>query len=188
MNGEQLVEVLKEFEIRVGGATETQWKTKKEISPTILKNALRKFENQKLSSAVAPVVEFHKLNFDHGHNVDTLRRRIDDEVVIENLKRTPGIYAFYETQGRLVYVGKTEKNNLFQEMTQRYAGKKVPFRVLKGGKAKQENASIKDVATYFSAYKVHDHLISNVEALLTRIIINNASNLRVESFKGVGSR
>jgi len=185
MDGKQFVGILKEFGIRIGAVTEVQWRGKQEISPTILRNALHKFESQKLSAAVAPIVEFHKLNLDHGNNKDTLYTRIDDKSVVKDLQASAGIYAFYETQGRLVYVGKIEKNNLLQEMANRYAGKKVPFRVLKGGKAKREDARIKDVATYFSAYRIDVHLIANVEAFLTRLIINNASNLRVESFRGL---
>jgi hypothetical protein len=150
MDGKQFVGILKEFGIRIGAVTEVQWRGKQEISPTILRNALHKFESQKLSAAVAPIVEFHKLNLDHGNNKDTLYTRIDDKSVAN-----------------------------------RYAGKKVPFRVLKGGKAKREDARIKDVATYFSAYRIDVHLIANVEAFLTRLIINNASNLRVESFRGL---
>ncbi|PNE11861.1 MAG: hypothetical protein CR217_06665 [Beijerinckiaceae bacterium] len=78
--------------------------------------------------------------------------------------------------------GKDGKNTLFKEMNQRYNKKKVLFRVIENGKACRADAYIKNVAEYFSAYKVDEHLIKNVEALLTRIIINNASNLRIESF------
>jgi len=182
MDGKQFVSVLKEFGVQVGAVTESQWKKKADVTPAIFKNALHKFYHQKLSGAVIPIVEFHRLNLYHGNNLDTFAKRIHNDSVVKSLQGAVGVYAFFGAQGRLVYVGKTQKNNLMQEMTQRYGGKKVPFRVLKDGKAKWEPASIKDVALYFSAYKIDDYLIGNVEALLTRIIINNASNLKTESF------
>ena len=68
-------------------------------------------------------------------------------------------------------------------MQQRYSGKKIRFRVLKNGKALWQSWSVKDVAQFVSAYRINEFLITNVEALLTRIIINKASNIRTESFK-----
>jgi hypothetical protein len=184
MDGEQFVSILtKEFGLHLSAVTKNQWKGKKAISAIILRNAFKKFERQRLTQAIEPIVEFHRLNFEHNNkNVDTFAKRVDDKRVLEELKGTPGIYAFFIRGGDLVYVGKTEKSNLLQEMNQRYLTKKVPFRVIKNGKACREDARIRDVADYFSAYKVDQHLIKNVEALLTRIIINNASNLRIESF------
>jgi hypothetical protein len=140
-----------------------------------------------LTKAVVPVVEFHPLNFRHNNNIDTFAKRIDNKSHLEKLKNTNGIYAFFTSEGSLVYIGKAEngkdgKTTLFKEMNQQYHKKKVLFRVIENGKACRADTYIRDVAEYFSAYKVDEHLIKNVEALLTRIIINNASNLRIESF------
>jgi hypothetical protein len=187
VDGTEFVNVLDEFGIFLNGATKSQWRNKKAISATILRNAFRSFERQLLTQAIVPIVEFHRLNFWHNNNRDTFAKRIDNKNVIAKLSEAQGIYAFFTSEGGLVYVGKTEKNSLLNEMNQRYWNKKVSFRVIKNGKACRDDAYIEDVAAYFSAYNVKAHLIKNVEALLTRIIINNASNLRVEHFVGAGN-
>jgi hypothetical protein len=162
MDGEQFVKILKEeFEVKLGPVTEHQWRRKPSVSPTLLKNALHKLKSQLLYSAITQIVEFHKLNLHHGENVDSFAKRIADKKVLESLRSSKGVYAFYEGQGRLVYIGKTEKNWLFDEMNQRYKGKnakKVRFRIFKKGRAKQQDARIADVAVYFSAYAIDPQL------------------------------
>jgi hypothetical protein len=177
MDGKRFVAMLSdEFNVKITPATKSQWKDRSDISPTVLRNALKSLEHQKLSTAIVPICEFHPLVDDHGANVDSFANRQ------EELKAAIGIYAFFQAGGRLLYVGKTEKNNLFNEMQQRYWHKSVAFKVLKAGKAVKTQACIAEMAYYVSAYKVDRLLITNVEALLTRMIINNASNIRVEGF------
>jgi hypothetical protein len=85
-----------------------------------------------------------------------------------------------------MYVGRTE-SNLFVEMQSRYNNKKVHIRLLKNGKAVWDYFHITHVAYFFSAYKVDRVLVKNSEALLTRILLNNAnsSNIRVEGFSKI---
>lgn len=183
MNGKDLVSVLEDFSIQIGAVTKHQWRKKREISPAILRNALRKLQSQTLDHAIKPIIEFHYIDFEHGANTDSFRNRLNDEEAYETLKnQTGGIYAFFDSTGEVIYVGKTA-GNLFTEMEQRYSGKKIKFRVIKNSKAAWKHWPIKHVAQFASAYGVSDALITNVEALLTRIIINKASNIRTESFK-----
>lgn len=72
--------------------------------------------------------------------------------------------------------------NLFSEMEKRYWKKPITARTIKNGKSYPLGAKIDNVARYFSAYKIEKDLIRNIEALLTRVITNSASNFRVESF------
>ena len=89
---------------------------------------------------------------------------------------------FFDSAGELIYVGKTTKN-LFTEIQQRYTGKKIYFRTLsKNGKSQWNGPAIKGVAQFISACGVDKAFVTNVEALLTRLIINMASNIRVENF------
>jgi hypothetical protein len=185
MNGKDLVNILEEpeFSIQIGGVTKHQWRKKKEISPAILRNALRKLRAQTLDHAIKPAIEFHCLDFEHDANTDSFRNRLNDEQAYKTLKDiTGGIYAFFDSTGEIIYVGKTA-GNLFSEMEQRYSGKKIKFRVIKNGRASWKQWPIKHVAQFASAYSVSDALITNMEALLTWIIINKASNIRTESFK-----
>src|ERR1700731_2114410 len=79
MDGEQFVNILtNELDINLSAATKTQWRSKKTIA-TILRNAFRTFERQRLTHAVVPVVEFHHLNFWHNNNVDTFAKRMDNK-------------------------------------------------------------------------------------------------------------
>jgi hypothetical protein len=184
MTGEQLVRILEEdFSIKIGPATKSQWRKKKRISPTILRNALNKMRAQTLERAIVPIAEYHYLDDDHGKSVNSLANRINNERLIVKLQgQEGGIYAFFDSTGELVYVGKTTKN-LFTEIQQRYSGKKIHFRTLsKKGKSKWNTWAVKDVAQFISAYGVDKAFATNVEALLTRLIINIASNIRVESF------
>jgi hypothetical protein len=183
MNGEQFVSTLVDiFKLKIGAATKSQWKTKKQISPTVLKNAFRMFEAQRFHGSITPLAEFHELIFDSGKR--SFAGLINDKPLVQKLKQPDsiGIYAFFDASGRVVYIGKTEKRTLFSEMDQRYRDKPVSMRVIKKGKSCSRKAKISDVAYYFSAYRVEKYLITNVEALLTRVIINSASNIRVERF------
>jgi hypothetical protein len=112
-----------------------------------------------------------------------LANRLNNQKLITKLQgQEGGIYAFFDSAGELVYVGKTTKN-LFTEIQQRYSGKKIHFRTLsKKGKPKWNAWTVKDVAQFISAYGVDKAFVTNVEALLTRLIINIASNIRVENF------
>jgi hypothetical protein len=185
MTGEQLVRMLEEeFSIKIGAATKSQWRKKKRISPTIFRNALKKMHIQTLDRAIVPIAEYHYLNFDHGKNVDSLANLLNDKRLATQLQaQQGGIYAFFDSTGELVYVGKTTKN-LFTEIQQRYTGKKIRFRTLsKNGTPKWNAWTVKKVAQFVSAYGVDKAFVTNVEALLTRLIINMASNIRVEKFK-----
>jgi hypothetical protein len=185
VNGKDLVRLLEEteFSVEIGAVTRHQWRSKTQLSPAILRNAFRKLQSQTLDRALWPIIEFHRIDFEHGANVDSFRNRLNDEKIFGVLsQQIGGVYAFFDTTGEVIYVGKTA-GNLFTEMQQRYSGKTIRFRVLVKGKAKWEHWSIKDVAQFVSAYGVAEPLITNIEALLTRIIINKAANIRTESFK-----
>jgi len=172
-----------EFSIKIGAATKSQWRRKKNISPTILRNALNKMRIQTLERAIVPIAEYHYLEDEHGKNVDSLHSRLNDQKLTTQLKdQYGGIYAFFDSAGELIYVGKTT-NNLFTEIEARYIGKKIKFRVIsKQGKSKWNASSLKNVAQFMSAYGVDKAFVTNVEALLTRLIINMASNIRIENF------
>lgn len=108
MDGEQFVSILtKEFGLQLGAVTKNQWKGKKAITARILRNAFHKFERQRLTQAIEPIVEFHHLNFEHDNNMDTFAKRIDNKTHLDKLKNTTGIYAFFKSEGSLVYVGKS---------------------------------------------------------------------------------
>jgi hypothetical protein len=183
MRGKELVGILDEFSIDIGPATRSQWLKKKQISSTIFRNALKKVRTQTLEHAISPIAEYHYVDGDHEENVDSFANRLNNRQLVTQLQRQEGgIYAFFDSTGELVYVGKTTKN-LFTEMQQRYKNKKIFFRTLSSkGKAKWNSWVIEDVAQFVSAYGIDKAFVTNIEALLTRLIINMGSNIKVESF------
>jgi len=188
MKGADLVSLLEDdLSINIGSATKCQWNTMPDISKAVMRNAFGKFERQKFDEAITPLAEFHELVLDHGKAADTFLSRINDVTLSNKLKEQEsiGIYAFYDASGRVIYIGKTEKATLFSEMQQQYNNKPLSIRIIKHGKSANGNIKILHVAQYFSAYKVARHLINNVEALLTRIIINNSANIHIEHFSKV---
>lgn len=185
MNGKEFVSlIVDELKLNISAVTKSQWSKRPDISLTVLRNAFRWFEKQKFHESIVPMSEFHELSLQHGKNTDSFASRINNKTVESKLKENDsiGIYAFFDASGRVIYIGKTEKGTLFSEMQQRYWNKSISVRFIKKGKACSLDTKINHVAKYFSAYKVEKHLIKNVEALLTRVIINSASNIRVESF------
>ena len=188
MNGKELTELCSEpeFDIDLSPATKSQWSNLSSVSKAIFRNTLRKHRSHIFNNAIVPIVEFHKFDLFHGHKADSFAKRVNNKQIIEKLRNDnpKGIYAFYGSDGNLIYVGKTEKNSLFNEMAQRYNSKAIKFKIINKGKARWEKLPIRDIAQYVSAYKISNELIADVEALLTRITINNTANLKVEHFKG----
>ena len=106
-----------------------------------------------------------------------------------------GIYIFYDSSSRAIYVGKTagKTNSLWvrmkgsfnhdqQKSRQQYRidhskGDKVNARKL-GPKP----AQLHELAKYFSAYEIHPKLTHNIEALLIRAFADNLMNKRMENF------
>ncbi|BCL93360.1 hypothetical protein ACNRBV_03980 [Ralstonia pseudosolanacearum] len=114
------------------------------------------------------------------------------------LENSHGIYVFYDSRGRALYVGKAQRQSLWKEMnlafnrdrdtTQRVYRVQHPNR----GEFKTSDEYARQVrltrrhlshlAAYFSAYKVDDALINELEALLVRSFANDLLNVKMERF------
>jgi len=114
------------------------------------------------------------------------------------LETSHGIYVFYDSRGRGLYVGKAQRQSLWKEMnlafnrdrdtTQRVYRVKHPLR----GEFKTSDEYARQVtltrrhlshlAAYFSAYEVDDALINELEALLVRSFANDLLNVKMERF------
>lgn len=161
------------------------WENKKPTN-IIVRNIVRSVRNSAVKNSVRPILEFHKLHHDHGHKDDTLRKKIDNKDVCEKLKQTKGIYSFYDSNGRIIYVGKTEKNSLMTEMSQAYGKVRTNYtrKLLGSGKKlKVHKLRIEDTADFVSAYEVDPFAIGNMEALLIRMIPNDIVNTKTENFR-----
>lgn len=156
------------------------------------------------SQAIAPIAEYYPLApdrkthdgkaklFPAGRGASKIYQGLKEE-----LDSAHGIYIFYDSRGRALYVGKAQRLTLWQEMNAAYnrdrETQKV-FRVLhpKTGEFKTSAEQKRQVqltwrhlchmAEYFSAYRVDDGLINELEALLVRSFANDVLNIKMERF------
>lgn len=159
---------------------------KANLTKVIVRNVIRKVRNSAINQSIRPIVEFHELNHPHGDAKDTLLKKINNPKVCKELKATKGIYAFYDSNGSIIYVGKTERGNLLAEMTQAFELVRQNYkRKLANGNGKFSihTLAIRHTADFVSAYEVDENLIGNVEAFLTRLIPNDVVNKKTENFK-----
>lgn len=119
---------------------------------------------------------------------------------LKNLLSTKhGVYIFYDSMGRAIYVGKAKDTTLAVEMKsaynrdrpkyQRIWGVKHVFQQRKFDPSKEARRPIRqfslalhDIATFFSAYEIRSDLINHIEALLIRAFANQLTNKRQERF------
>jgi hypothetical protein len=155
------------------------------VSKSIVKHALNAIRRNLMSGCIESIAEFHYLDILHGHGRDTFRRRVNDEDICKTLEASQGVYAFYDTQGEIIYCGKTVGNNLLSEMGQAYKLKRTQYkrRFALNGEIRLVNLKLIDTAAYFSAYCVDPDLISNLEAFVIRIAPNNLINRKIEKIK-----
>lgn len=155
--------------------------------------------------AIKPIVEFYPIDpvlsrrgkkwelFATGDNAPLPARGLR-----EALDNGRGVYVFYDTRGRALYVGKTEKRTLWKEMGNAFnrdRGRQELFRVRhptrnqefvsasdKPRQITQASVVLADMAAYFSAYEVVPGMIDAIETLLIRAFANDLLNKKMETF------
>ncbi|AUA58284.1 Uncharacterised protein [Achromobacter spanius] len=156
--------------------------------------------------AIMPVVEYFQLSAHRRSSngvaelfptraPDSTKALLGLKSVLEN---SHGIYVFYDSRGRALYVGKAQRQSLWKEMnlafnrdrdtTQRVYRVQHPergdFKTSDeyARQVKLTRRHLSHLATYFSAYKVDDALINELEALLVRSFANDLLNVKMERF------
>jgi|GEM_PF-3813381 len=108
------------------------------------------------------------------------------------LMKKTGIYALFDSLGRIIYVGKTEKRDFGFELFYVRLNCKIKgdFTISKSnGKAetaksvRKNKMTFRNVAKYFSTYEVDKGHIGDIEALLTHLLVNTTLNAKQERFK-----
>lgn len=175
----------------------------------LLKNYRRVVESQLAKKCISPVVEFFPItrvdssrgakyevfSASEGTAEHPYRKGIKDA-----LCNTRGLYVFYDSRGRALYAGKTNKQSLWNELNgafNRERGKDLQsIKVVSHPESKrkyerydekmrqiqQRAISLHEVAQYFSAYEVHDLMIDNLESLIIRSFANDLLNKKMEHF------
>ncbi len=179
--------------------------TAKKISSAI-KGASDVAVERSYKNIIRPIVEFFPIEPTKTNN--TKRFRIVPEGDSQNdfytglrneLSESQGIYIFYDTRVRVIYAGKTERRNLWDEMSSAFTRTNLtqPVRRIHHRKDGNFNPAyerplqptiqppllhLSDFASYFSAFKIAPKMISNLEALLVRGFANDLLNKRMETF------
>ena len=111
---------------------------------------------------------------------------------LENTKA--GIYIFYDSNGRAIYVGKTSArsslwvrmkssfNHDQQKSRQLYRIDHSPNAKPHAQKLGPKPVQLHELAKYFSAYEVDPNITHNIEALLIRAFADNLMNKKMENF------
>lgn len=129
---------------------------------------------------VVPIVEFAEIHPIQNGNSWRLTREVARETGLRNeLLARPGLYMFYDSAGRVTYVGKA--TNLWNEVKQRLrASVNRPF-YCPSKKARIQQGV---VARYLSAYEIRVPAAThNLEALMLRAFPNDLANINRGHFK-----
>jgi GIY-YIG catalytic domain len=143
---------------------------------------------------IKPIVEFFPV-MDHTQISYLFYPKEGDELTKDQLKLranladVSGVYAFYNSEAEIIYVGSTEKQNLLKRMTQSLSHVRTKYKryyVEHGkynGKPKKiirRSVALWQVAEFFSAYEVDSKFIKALEQFVIRMIPNDLVNAKIE--------
>lgn len=198
---------------RLGVSRQTlrNWsRSKKQLEAFQVSNALIKAQTKAVQTAqyetIQPIVEFYPIDCSDSKREagwEVLPQSGDGTSVQRGLgselQARRGLYIFYDSRGRALYVGKARKQTLWKEMNLAYnrARGEVQSIMLVGHPERNQTFApayskprqprdcslrLHDLAEYFSAYWVIDAMIEDLEALLVRGFANDLLNVRMETF------
>ena len=102
----------------------------------------------------------------------------EDPRILKLLSDKQGVYLLYDSTGGLVYVGKTEKQDFYKEISQRLRTKSIK---IKFGTKGKKSVPLGEVVKYMTCYEVTIlDLISKLESILIGLDPNSSSNVKME--------
>jgi hypothetical protein len=154
--------------------------------------------------AIRPIVEFfpiERVRSKKGARWEFFDSSTPDGKKLRaELSAAHGLYVFYNSQCRAIYLGKARRMNFWFEAKSAYNRERLRQTVRKVDHAASRSGfqpayaqprAIKDhqfylyeVAAYISIYEVGDLLINDLEALLMRAFPNELTNAKLERFRG----
>jgi len=188
--------------------------SEKELGAFQISNALIKATKIAVADAqydtIKPIVEFYAITrsaskgggkfeiLPQAKSCSLLQRGLRAE-----LQSRSGLYIFYDSRGRALYVGKARRQSLWKEMNTAFVrerGEVQAIRLVPHPTREQQFTSayerprqptdrllrLHELASYFSAYWVLDGMIDDLEALLVRAFANDILNIRMERFNHFG--
>ena len=117
----------------------------------------------------------------------------------ESLDNNNGVYVFYDSRGHAIYAGKAVGQSLWKEMNLAFNRERGDLQMIRrvahptrneeyrpagevDRQIRDETVLLSELAEYFSAYRVTDGFIGEVESLLVRAFANDLLNKRMEKF------
>lgn len=200
---------------RLGVSTVTlfNWRKRKSITVPQMVGLIVKIEKEARRTAelcaVRPLVEFLRIapvNSSQGGKKEIFSAKIAGGGVHpyfgglrRELEAHSGVYVFYDSRGRALYVGRTNSQSLWAEINAAFNRDRAvqqikrvahpqrlqDFRTSDEKRRQISPATVPlhDIAHYVSAYDVADGLIGNIEALLIRGFANDVLNVKMENIK-----
>ena len=124
--------------------------------------------------------------------------------IVTRLKNAHGLYFFYDSMAKPLYVGRAEKQSIWDRANQSFNNPRgenprdtfrfvhvahptnsVKYNPAANRRIQRSAFSLYDVATYFSAYELPDNQIRDLEAFCIRAFAGVILNTR---FEGLGTR
>ncbi len=183
----------------------SSWKkyppTSKQIA-SVIANAYKQGEKDSLRAIIKPLLEYYPIivsESTHGKKQEIFetKENLRNKKIKELLQTTNGIYIFYSSQRRAIYVGKAKEVCLWNEIKNAYnrdrraqtvwgvnhpsTGNNFKPAHRHPRKVTKQSVYLHDIALYFSAYEVERNLINTVEAMLIRAFANELTNTRMEN-------
>lgn len=173
----------------------TQLKSEK-LSPKAVSKLIKRssIASAKLhAELIRPIVELFPVDKGVGRNRSFIDLSLPDRNLLKAaLEKEVGIYAFYNSELEVVYVGQTQKN-FWDEMKQTFNRKMTRYKryqvkhshgkysAPQSGirKMKSEDFHFFDAAEYFSAYVVPIDFIDIFETMLIRVFSNDLINVQM---------
>lgn len=165
----------------------------------IVEQAARLHTEEAFAQAIHPIVEFFEITSnqvrENGRFLPFSKKTPDGRKLHAHLINASELYSYYNSQAEIIYLGKTEKNNLYHELVNAFnrkltsyeiycvehpSGRFKPGRGEKLRRIKKIPVRLCDTAAYFSAYSVSSNLVGVLEALFIRIASNDLINVRME--------
>lgn len=192
-------------------ATLINWKNRDEdLSPLQVASALAKSRSAAVQKAqfetIQPIVEFYRIEKWQPRPTaawQVFNGSADAILYAQGLKakleESCGIYILYDSRGQALYVGKAREQNIWKEMNlafNRDRGEVQSIKLVNHPERNQEfkpgyeklrqpkdtQLDLYDLAYYFSAYRVADGMIEDLEALMVRAFANSLLNIKMETF------
>jgi hypothetical protein len=184
------------------------WKRRPKVTPRQLAELVYRTGHAGAKSsqknAIRPLVEFfpiEKQKTSHGttYHVFSGKGHVYKSGLREELDQYFGIYIFFDSRGQAIYAGKARKQKLWKEINlafNRDRGRVQTIKRVRHPTRQQEYRTsdekarqigdhivpLHEIASYFSAYRVSNGMIDDLEALLVRSFANNLLNVKMERF------